>query len=56
MGFTIGMPSMKLSNVQGKGGKHCGNFTKVAKEALIYLSYLYSIICKSMFKMLSADT
>ena len=34
MVFTIGMPSMKLSNVQGKGGKHCGNFTKVAKEAL----------------------
>ena len=34
MGFTIGMPSLKLSNVEGKGGKHCGNFGKVAKEAL----------------------
>lgn len=34
MGFTIGMPSLKLSNIEGKGGKHCGNFAKVAKEAL----------------------
>lgn len=34
MGFTIGMPSMKLSNIQGKGGKHCGHFSSVAKEAL----------------------
>ena len=34
MGFTIGMPSLKLSNIDGKGGKHCGNFRKVAKEAL----------------------
>ena len=34
MGFTIGMPSLKLSNVDGKGGKHCGNFHKVACEAL----------------------
>ena len=34
MGYTIGMPSLKLSNVEGKGGKHCGNFGKVAKEAL----------------------
>ncbi len=34
MGYTIGMPSLKLSNVDGKGGKHCGNFIKVAREAL----------------------
>ena len=34
MGYTIGMPSLKLSNIEGKGGKHCGNFGKVAKEAL----------------------
>ena len=34
MGYTIGMPSLKLSNIEGKGGKHCGNFRKVAKEAL----------------------
>ena len=34
MGYTIGMPSLKLSNTEGKGGKHCGNFSKVAKEAL----------------------
>jgi len=34
MGFTIGMPSLKLSNIEGKGGKHSGNFRKVAKEAL----------------------
>ncbi len=34
MGYTIGMPSLKLSNIEGKGGKHCGNFAKVAKEAL----------------------
>lgn len=34
MGYTIGMPSLKLSNIDGKGGKHCGNFRKVAKEAL----------------------
>ena len=34
MGYTIGMPSLKLSNVEGKGGKHCGNFAKVLKEAL----------------------
>ena len=32
--MNIGMPSLKLSNVEGKGGKHCGNFIKVAKEAL----------------------
>lgn len=25
---------MKLSNIQGKGGKHCGHFSSVAKEAL----------------------
>ena len=34
MGYTIGMPSLKLSNIEGKGGKHCGNFSKVAREAL----------------------
>lgn len=34
MGYTIGMPSLKLSNIEGKGGKHCGNFRKVAAEAL----------------------
>ena len=34
MGYTIGMPSLKLSNIDGKGAKHCGNFRKVAKEAL----------------------
>ena len=34
MGYTIGMPSLKLSNIEGKGGKHCGSFRKVAKEAL----------------------
>ena len=34
MGYTIGMPSLKLSNIEGKGGKHCGNFHKVAAEAL----------------------
>ena len=34
MGYTIGMPSIKLSNIDGKGGKHCGNFRKVAAEAL----------------------
>lgn len=34
MGYTIGKPSLKLSNIDGKGGKHCGNFRKVAKEAL----------------------
>lgn len=34
MGYTIGMPSLKLSNVDGKGGKHCGNYMKVAREAL----------------------
>ncbi len=34
MGYTIGMPSLKLSNIDGKGGKHCGNFKKVASEAL----------------------
>jgi peptidoglycan hydrolase CwlO-like protein len=34
MGHKIGMPSLKLSNVQGKAGKHCGNFRSVAEEAL----------------------
>lgn len=34
MGYTLGMPSLKLSNTAGKGGKHCGNFKKVTDEAL----------------------
>jgi len=34
MGYTLGMPSLKLSNTTGKGGKHCGNFKKVTEEAL----------------------
>lgn len=34
MGYTVGLPSLKLSNVEGKCGKHCGNFAKVAREAL----------------------
>ena len=34
MGYTLGMPSMKLNNVQGKGGRHTGNFRSVAEEAL----------------------
>lgn len=34
MGYTLGMPSLKLSNTAGKGGKHCGNFKKVTEEAL----------------------
>lgn len=33
MGFTIGMPSLKLNNVGGVS-KHRGNFRKVADEAL----------------------
>lgn len=33
MGFTIGMPSLKLNNV-GNKSKHCGSFKKVAEEAL----------------------
>lgn len=32
--YTVGMPSMKLSETEGKGGKHSGNFYKVAAEAL----------------------
>lgn len=34
MGYQIGLPCLKLSNEQGKSGKHCGNFAKVAAEAL----------------------
>lgn len=34
MGYTVGMPSMKLSNIEGARGKHCGNFKRVAAEAL----------------------
>lgn len=33
MGWTIGMPSLKLNNA-GTKSKHCGNFGKVAAEAL----------------------
>lgn len=33
MGFTIGVPSLKLNNV-GNKSKHCGSFKKVAEEAL----------------------
>lgn len=33
MGYTIGMPSIKLNNV-GQKSKHCGSFKKVAEEAL----------------------
>lgn len=33
MGWTIGMPSLKLNNVGGKS-KHCGSFASVAGEAL----------------------
>lgn len=33
MGFTIGLPSLKLNNV-GNKSKHCGSFKKVAEEAL----------------------
>lgn len=33
MGYTIGMPSIKLNNVVQKS-KHCGSFKKVAEEAL----------------------
>lgn len=33
MGFTIGLPSLKLNNV-GNKSKHCGSFKKVADEAL----------------------
>lgn len=33
MGYTIGMPSIKLNNV-GNKSKHCGSFKKVAEEAL----------------------
>ena len=32
--YTVGMPSIKLSETEGKGGKHSGNFYKVAAEAL----------------------
>lgn len=34
MGYTIGLPTIKLSRVQGKRGKHCGNFKSVVDEAL----------------------
>lgn len=34
MGFTVGLPSMKLNNVIRRHKKHCGNFLKVAQEAL----------------------
>lgn len=34
MGFTIGMPAIKLSSAEGKGGRHSGNLSKVAEEAL----------------------
>ena len=33
MGWTIGIPSMKLSTTNNKS-KHCGNFYLVAAEAL----------------------
>ena len=33
MGWTIGIPSLKLNNV-GTKSKHCGNFQSVAEEAL----------------------
>lgn len=33
MGYTIGIPSLKLNNV-GQKSKHCGNFGAVAREAL----------------------
>lgn len=33
MGWTVGIPSMKLSNSNHKS-KHCGNFYLVAAEAL----------------------
>lgn len=33
MGFSIGLPSLKLNNV-GNKSKHCGSFKKVAEEAL----------------------
>ena len=33
MGWTIGIPSLKLNNV-GTKSKHCGNFRSVAEEAL----------------------
>lgn len=34
MGWTIGIPSLKLNNV-GTKSKHCGNFRSVAEEALL---------------------
>jgi hypothetical protein len=34
MGFTIGTPAIKLSSAEGKGGRHSGNLSKVAEEAL----------------------
>ena len=33
MGWTIGIPSLKLSSTNNKS-KHCGNFYRVAAEAL----------------------
>lgn len=33
MGWTVGIPSLKLNNV-GTKSKHCGNFQSVAEEAL----------------------
>ena len=33
MGYKLGIPSMKLNNV-GFTSRHCGNFDKVAREAL----------------------
>ena len=34
MGWTIGIPSLKLNNT-GTKSKHCGNFKSVAEEALM---------------------
>ena len=33
MGWTVGIPSLKLNNI-GNKSKHCGNFRSVAAEAL----------------------
>lgn len=33
MGYTVGLPSMKLNNV-GKVSKHCGSFKGISEEAL----------------------
>ena len=33
MGVTIGMPCLKLNSI-GRTSKHCGNYKRVAEEAL----------------------